>query len=296
MNLRVDFWKNSQKWPRDSSSYVFLARAVQAFGQQMFPGEWTGNEAQIELMAAIPEGNLEEDVSLNFRIKKTVDPKAWTFPDKPKLAISPGGFAGGPPKATKDEWRRAREIVAEDHAAKMPALRRLSSVEDHIINLAEAGTISTAVRPLAGGKCVELPNWVWNGEGLNRRFHMCQINPDKPFTVASAGDAFWWIFVLKADLDVALKAIVPKKVRLARAGAQEKYDWEEAKLFMLQELEKRGDFLDPQNKTSGWNSQNDLVEKIIVHLAKHSDDGEGPAPSGVKAKVKIWLQEWRSGQ
>jgi hypothetical protein len=122
------------------------------------------------------------------------------------------------------------------------------------------------------------------------------MNPDKPFTFASAGDAFWWIFVLKADLGAALKAIVPKKVRLARVGAQEKYDWEEAKLFMLQELEKRGDFLDPQNKTSGWTSQNDLVEKIIVHHGKHSDDGEGPSPSGVKAKVKIWLQEWRSGQ
>ncbi|MET4801210.1 hypothetical protein [Bradyrhizobium sp. LB11.1] len=199
MNLRIDFWKNPQHWPRDSSTHIFLARALSALGTHLFPAEWTGDETSIELMPAIPE---TRDASSDFRIHRVLNP--LSFPDKPTRNARAGGFAGGPPpKATENEWHLARAIVERDHAEKLPALRRLSEVQEKFISWAESGKLITAARPRAGGAIVDLPAWAWNAEGLTRRFQLCQINPEDPFSPASGGDRFWWIFIDRRSLSAA---------------------------------------------------------------------------------------------
>jgi hypothetical protein len=289
-NIRIDFWRNDREWPRDSSKFIFLARVVQTVGNRLFPGQWTGLEPQIKLLPKIPEEG-DSDIISNYTVKKLLDPKAFYDDDEPKTVF--GWSAGGRLRVSAEERAKARMLVAEDHAEKQPGLRRFAVVKQRIISLAEEGRLVTAVRALAGGEFSELPSSYWNAENLERRFALCQMKFGKPFGPAAGGESFYWIFVSKASLERTIKSL--KKRGGAKTGRVEKYDWEEGKLYLHKLLEENGDFKDPLNRRKGWQSQNDAVSLVIEHLAKISND-DGPSPSAVKAKVRDWLEEFRSGQ
>lgn len=59
MNIRLDFWRDPSRWPRDTASHVFLARAVHEMGKALFSAEWTGGEPCVELMQSLPKQKLE---------------------------------------------------------------------------------------------------------------------------------------------------------------------------------------------------------------------------------------------
>jgi hypothetical protein len=286
-DMRVEFWRDERDWPRDSTQFVFLARVVHIIGNQLFPDQWTGLEPQIKLRPRIPL-KMNKEVQSNYLVKKLLDPNAFDSTEKRKTVF---GFIS-PPMASAGEWRKAKALVAKDDAEKRPGLTRLAKVRDCIVRMAEAGKLITAVRPRRGGKLEELPSWYWNGENLIRRFAFCQMDPNDPFGLASAGDSFFWIFVSRASLDSAIKRLSKRTVE-SRAGRPEQFDWEEGKLFAFKLLEEKGDFKIPENRTKGWRSQNDLVERVIEHLAKYSDHEDGPSSSATISNVKDWLKEWR---
>jgi hypothetical protein len=46
--MKMDFWKNSSKWPHDMVDAVFLARAFHSIGEAMFGPAWTGEEPSVD--------------------------------------------------------------------------------------------------------------------------------------------------------------------------------------------------------------------------------------------------------
>jgi len=62
-----------------------------------------------------------------------------------------------------------------------------------------------------------------------------------------------------------LRKLAPKKKRrkakqAPRAGAPQRYDWEEGELFVMQELKTRGNPLDKNNQTEGWETISDVAK------------------------------------
>jgi hypothetical protein len=51
--MTMEFWADTQQWPRDSKDYVFLARAIHEIGRAMHGSAWTGNEFTDEADPAI---------------------------------------------------------------------------------------------------------------------------------------------------------------------------------------------------------------------------------------------------
>ena len=93
----------------------------------------------------------------------------------------------------------------------------------------------------------------------------------------------------------------PKKKRrkakqASRSGAPEQHDWEEGKLFVMQELKSRGSPLDKNNQTKGWKTISDVARLVIDHLEKLSDDGVGPDMSTTRGKVSDWIKEFERGR
>jgi hypothetical protein len=284
----VEFWCNECNWPRDSSKFVFLARVVQMIGNRLFPGQWTGLEPEIKLL---PKPEVDDSDLIPVYLRDLVDPYVYYE----------ANFFGG--SFSAQERAKALTLVARANAEKRPGLTRFKAVKQRIISLAQQGELVTALQAFEGGEFSELPSLYWNAANLERRFALCQM--DKPFDSVARSESLCWIFVSKASLERSINSLrsidsqrpinSPKKSGGAKRGRAEKYDWEEGKLYLHKLLEQNGDFKDAANKVEGWRSQNDAVSLLIEHLAKISKN-DGPSPSGVKAKVREWLEEFRSGQ
>jgi hypothetical protein len=222
-NLRIEFWRNQNKWPRDNSSHVFLARAVHKLGECLFGDEWTEKDAQIEMMPALPEDNVD-DLSVRLRVAMILR-SPWLFPNESgtikKTAVPARSFLRiMPPPVNDHEWAAARSIVAKDHADKLPGLKRFTSVREKIVELADAGKLVTAIRARAGGDFTPLPSWWWNSERILNRFDLCQLNPADPFGAASTGDGYWWIFVTLQSLEIQLSALAHPARQSSNVEAQ----------------------------------------------------------------------------
>ena len=195
---------------------------------------------------------------------------------------------------TKEQWLELARIIFAESKAIQSAHDKLEAISVRIIRAFEAGELSSSVR-LPDGSMVDIPREHWNGENIWPRFVDARYDPSNPFQSKRASGTRMLIFL---PLDSFSAWLEPQCNTSVRAGALEKHDWEEARLFMLKLLEERGDFLDSQNKAPGWRSQNDMANLIIEHLENRvgMEPGEGPSPSGMKAKLKDWLKDWRSGQ
>ena len=75
-----------------------------------------------------------------------------------------------------------------------------------------------------------------------------------------------------------------------RRGAPQQYDWDDAKQFVIRELDTNGDFDNPAKQFEGWHSQNDLVSKLLTYMASRAEE---PSPSSAKKYVARWVSEWR---
>jgi hypothetical protein len=255
-------------------------------GSRSFPGQWTGLEPQIKLLPK-PEVD-DSDLIPIYSAESPLDPYVY---------YAANFFVGANLTGSAEERAKALTLVARANAEKRPGLGRFGVVKQRIISLAEQGKLVTALKALDGGEFSELPSLYWNAGNLDRRFALCQM--DKPFDSAAGSESFCWIFVSKASLEGSINSLGAisslKKGGGTKTGRVEKYDWEEGELYLRKLLEQNGDFKDPLNRREGWRSQNDAVSLVIEHLAKISKD-DGPSPSAVKAKVREWLEEFRSGQ
>jgi hypothetical protein len=200
MNVRLEFWKNSTGWPRDNSSYVFLARAVHAIGKSMFRSEWTGDEPYLDLMQSLPALPLTSGSRAYFAHNLLL--KHHPEFGRQPLKWSRGPFSSMPTsvKFSRLEWEAARAIVTKHNERKMPGVRRFFEARDRIIQLAEAGLLITAIRERAGGDPTPVPCAWWNSERIRNRFDCCQLNPSDPYGLGSSGDRYQWIFVTRESL------------------------------------------------------------------------------------------------
>jgi len=110
------------------------------------------------------------------------------------------------------------------------------------------------------------------------------------------------IVMPRENLDAFLKAgealrksTLKKKRRrtkgASRAGAPEEHDWEEARLFVMQELKARGNPLDKNNQTKGWRTISDVAKLLIDHLENFSG-GVGPNMSTARGYASRWIKEF----
>jgi hypothetical protein len=95
----------------------------------------------------------------------------------------------------------------------------------------------------------------------------------------------------------------PKKKRrkgkqASRSGAPEQHDWDEGELFVMQELETRGNPLDKNNQTKGWKTISDVARILRTHLEKISKDDSYVAPdmSTARGRVSGWIEKFKRRQ
>lgn len=196
MNTRLTFWLQGS-WPRDSSTHVFLAGAIDAIGKAMYGQEWRGSlDVGLQLEPALPLWDMDGSFPETFRAH------ALLAKHRPELGRKPfKGAVHGVKELSGEEWQAAREVVKQLNKDKLAGVKRFGTVRQTIIRHAEAGTLHTASRPIPGGQYTPIPAWWWNSENLHPRFEMCQINPQDPFGNGFAGQGYCWIFVTRESLE-----------------------------------------------------------------------------------------------
>jgi hypothetical protein len=201
-----DFWSAPDRWPMDPNSYIFLARAVSRIGEAMFGPEWTGTETTTKIFApSLRELNKSSPAeriwayqalmrgSRKYRKKHTAPVARYTPSSLIARHLTPG------------EWKEAQTIIRQEYEAAGPALQRFAAVQREITKRCESGELISAIRAKDGGMRPVSSQW-WNTDNAHARFAMCQLNPKEPFSVASAGDNFCWIFLNIASLERFLLA------------------------------------------------------------------------------------------
>jgi hypothetical protein len=214
MNHRVIFWLNTSRWPRDSASHIFLARAVHAFGSAMFPGQWEAKDPGIVLIRPLPKspprqpgGESYQAHELLVRHRPDFGRKALTSFKRTPDGLTP--VRSEIPPFSSDEWRAAYSLVEKLNEKVSPGFSRFTAVQHEIIKLTEAGKLVTGIRQQRGGQVNEIPSWMWNSERILNRFDLCALDPNDPFGLASTGDGFWLIFVTRDSLATSLSALEP---------------------------------------------------------------------------------------
>jgi hypothetical protein len=82
-------------------------------------------------------------------------------------------------------------------------------------------------------------------------------------------------------------AEVPKR----KAGRKPKYDWQEAELYVFQQLDARGDF-DDHDQLDGWKCQADLARSVADYFSK-KPSGKVPVDSVIRDNIRSMVDAWR---
>jgi hypothetical protein len=127
-------------------------------------------------------------------------------------------------------------------------------------------------------------------------------NERMAFSVRRRDVELWeWLHPeLAAPEPAPSKEPTPKKKRRrkakqpSRAGAPEEHDWEEGELFVMQELETRGNPLDKNNQTEGWKTISDVAKLLRKHLkdVSRDEDYEGPDVSTCRGRASDWIKKF----
>jgi hypothetical protein len=200
-----EFWAVPDKWPIDSSSHVFLARAINEIGQTLFPDDWRPFFDIIQDMTdPLPERL--------WRAQPRDHDRAFDLlrRHRPDLGLEPKRR-----KLTGIEWELARAIISDLNKRERPAVERFNKVKLDIISGAQAKKLVTAVRPTRGGQIAEAPSWWWNSEHISNRFKRCELNPNDPFGSGFAGNGFCLIFVTRESLKAYLNECSQPKSEIA---------------------------------------------------------------------------------
>ncbi|HMF06891.1 MAG TPA: hypothetical protein VKE72_07755 [Methylocella sp.] len=208
----------------------------------------------------------------------------------------------------KDVWQqwRARLGLSHEVAEKLEALLRNRETRSAFVSA------SGELWPLDGEFWRDMARLevVPDADGVGDRLEVRRptyVNGDGPFSDSPGGtflvrrtDAERWEAALPPAPCKERKPAPKKKRRKAkqasRSGAPEQHDWEEGKLFVMQELKSRGSPLDKNNQTKGWKTISDVARLVIDHLEKLSDDGVGPDMSTTRGKVSDWIKEFERGR
>jgi hypothetical protein len=113
----------------------------------------------------------------------------WGEPDEP------------PDDCDQATWEQY-EYACDEFQNAFVAMR--AAVVQRIATQCEMGTLVAAVRPKVGGQMITLEQHMWNAEGIEPRFHRCDMSLDDAFE--SSGNFYrpYWIFLERASFDGVL--------------------------------------------------------------------------------------------
>lgn len=143
------------------------------------------------------------------------------------------------------------------------------------------------------------PSWAenisqWNAWNTFSPVKLNRWNPPKPFPVTiwmRRADCVAWF--KKCGLSWPPEDWKPERLtaKKGKAGRRAGYYWSEGLMFLEQELNKRGDPLDPANAAPGWQSQRDVEKLVQAHIEKY--EKQKPSLSQVRHYVSPFMEEWR---
>jgi hypothetical protein len=195
---RVEFYRATAFWPRDSYKYRFLGRVVHDVGQLLFKEQWTGDEPATVLVypvrsrldSATPPQDIYIGISILLEFHAGYQQRA-------SAALRDGAAH---PMPTLDEWAVAAAISLQYSHNAWAAYKRYVAVCEVLVTAFELGRIVTALRPhLAGGPAAIDPSQ-WINECYLAWFSTCQLDPENPFArIPLRWGGSWW-YVDKASL------------------------------------------------------------------------------------------------
>ena len=206
-------------------------------------------------------------------------------------------------KAYEHAQRRLREAL---HSRKVRSYLQISQTGECLEQPSRNWAQETAVNWFADGRA-----FIISGRTDRMAFgpYVPGASDEVNFIEQPGG---WWASILieKESFDALVTNLgaLPSKEGGEAAGSQEfastkksgkrrgppkRYDWEDAMLFCVEELNTRGDFDVPANQCEGWQSQNDLIRKLQEYMASPRGGGREPSDSVAKAYVARWVDEWR---
>jgi hypothetical protein len=217
---RIRFWSEPKRWPRDTSEWVFLARAIIEVGECLHGEKWTGEEPTTPVDPALSpyrSSAAQWHQTLMHDLLRKHRPE---FKRKP---IGHGYFGWEVPPFTDDEWGAALVIASRIAEERRPKLTRFANTQWSLRDALAEGLLISALRPTSGGAfSAPLPPAVWNTERLSHRFFFCQMNPRDPFGAGVAGDSYQYVFVSRPTLDRYLAALRNSSVKLRSTIAAER--------------------------------------------------------------------------
>jgi hypothetical protein len=87
------------------------------------------------------------------------------------------------------------------------------------------------------------------------------------------------------------KEVAPLRRNGAGVGRKAEYDWEDADLFVQNQLNEKGDFAESKNRVKGWRSQADLERLVGSYIGKH--EGKMAAISTIRQRISPMIEKWR---
>ncbi|WET74097.1 hypothetical protein [Rhizobium croatiense] len=226
------FWANEGDWFDDAYGYVFLARALKAAGQALYPAEWTGREP----LTPEPLLDLWLDIG-GMKLLQTPDMVRQSTRDEVRRLLSihaPEKLdiqeswerQPAPLRTVRDAWKDTTEqrlksnftsqswkdgadVVKLENERRQAALDRYAATQKFLKEAIRDGKLKFVLLPLRGGRPFSPPmpaEW-WHVKDASNRFYNCRMDPERPVSPNVGGDR--WIFVDGEELDALLRAAVP---------------------------------------------------------------------------------------
>ena len=225
--LIYKFWANlKHTWYYEPEGYVFLPNVLQAVGSALAGTEWTGREAAERILPVLDDLPFQDHWKMAFAAQMVNE-----FLEKHGQVPDPFRDVSARP-LTNREKRLAKDFYQNHHARRLRESRqRFNAAARCILTAAADGRLETAVRPVEGGNPFSVPPEHWRSERALRRFDLCLMDPEDPFSgkpvsidahaIAKAEfseprDEYFkhgWIFVSKSSLQLLLEELQSKPQR-----------------------------------------------------------------------------------
>ena len=215
------FWRDENRWPRDTLEFSFICRAVLLVGKTLFADEWTNREACIKLVQKIPSIPQLVREGDRFEIYNQLTQKRPDL-DLPILASSE--YVHLRHEFTTEQWGAAVAIYEEMHRSTEPPSRRFNLAQKNLFEALASGQVISSLRPKPGGDFLPpLAISLWNTENWRNRFYWGQMNPYDPFGNGVGGERYHWIFIETKSLSAFLKTLrEPIETTQGTAGGEAK--------------------------------------------------------------------------
>lgn len=232
MNDASIFWLQ-KPWPADTDpTYTFLGRAVLAYGDARYRGEWTGVEppaffADQKLPPLLP---FLKSMADYYQIRRAIRQLALRRRDLGYTAV--GDLGAEAERLTDEHWQIARQIDREARDENIAAVTRMATTMKALAESFADGGLKFGLRPKIGGKIQPGEPWWWMTELIDRRFYWCQMNPREPITHAIGGDGFYYIYVEVSSFNAfigALSASCSERSNKPDRSPKKSYSDDEAK-------------------------------------------------------------------